>query len=185
MKQGKPITTLFMVPTLKIPREELINNGFINGFIKDRKRDVQYEDAVYLLFNPKDFDRFRMFLDNEYERTSAVIDDYDYNDGFVVVVYKLDPKFKTDFDLIKQGKYSKTSYEFQSLFPKIKKIITPDGLHRDELSLQFRIFNKTGDLVDFWERELGMRFDPKQEIWYGFDKDFETLDVDKLKEHVQ
>ena len=40
---------------------------------------------------------FRNFLDNEFERTKAIVEDYDYEDGYVVVVYQLNDKYKKDF----------------------------------------------------------------------------------------
>lgn len=174
------ITSIFMVPTLKIGREELENNGFINGYVKDIGRDAQYENAVYLLFRPKHLDRFREFLDNEYERTKTIIDDYDYEDGYVVVVYELNPRYARDFKLVKEGKYSQTSSVFQSLFPKLVKI-KRNGMHKDEISLQYRVFNKTEDLVKFWEDKLGVEFDDNQEVWHAFDLEEETLDINKIK----
>ena len=177
----RTITSIFMVPTLQIPREELKDNGFINGYIKDGARDAQYENAVYLLFQPKNLDRFRHFLDKEYERTKSVIDDYDYDDGYVVVVYELNSRYARDFKLIREGKYSQTSSSFQSLFPKVVKI-RKNGLHRDEISLQYRVFNKTEDLIQFWEDKLGVEFDDNQEVWHGFELEQETLDINKIKE---
>ena len=179
----KTITSIFMVPTLKIPRGELQDNGFINGYIKDGSREVQYENCIYLLFQPKNLDKFREFLDSEYERTKAIIDDYDYEDGFVVVVYQLDKKFKKDFMFIREGLYSRTSKEFQALFPKIIKI-KKNGLHRDEISLQYRVFNRTEDLIKFWEDKLGVEFDDDQEVWHAFILEDEILNIEKLKEYV-
>jgi hypothetical protein len=179
----KTITSVFFVPTLKIPRDTITNNGFINAYSYDSHRDVQYEDAIYLLFKPTNLDKFREFLDSEYERTDYIIDDYDYEGGFTIVVYQLNPQFKADFDLIREGKYSKTSLEFQELFPRVIKLMK-NGLHRDELSLQFRVFNRTGDLIEFWEKEFGMQFDKNQEIWTGFILEEETLDLTKIKEYV-
>ena len=173
-----------MVPTLKIPKDALKNNGFINAYIKDEKRDVQYENCIYLLFRPKHLDRFREFLDSEYERTKSVIDDYDYEDGFVVVVYELNNQFSKDFSLVKKGKYSKTSSTFQALFPKVIKILK-NGLHKDEISLQYRVFNRTEDLIKFWEDKLGVEFDDDQEVWHGFEEENEVLNIKKLKEYVQ
>jgi hypothetical protein len=181
MEVKKTITSVFMVPTLKIPKDALKDNAFINGYVRDGNREVQYENCIYLLFQPKDLDKFREFLDSEYERTKSVIDDYDYQDGYVVVVYQLDPKFKKDFGLIREGLYSRTSSSFQALFPKVIKI-TKNGLHRDEISLQYRVFNRTEDLVKFWEDKLGVEFDDDQEVWHGFELDKETLNIQKLKE---
>jgi hypothetical protein len=181
MEIKKNITSIFMVPTLKVPKDALRSNGFINAYIKDAGREDQYADSIYLLFKPTDLDKFREFLDSEYERTKTVIEDYDYEDGFVVVVYQLSDKYKKDFNLIKQGKYSKTSTEFQKLFPKVVKIVR-NGLNKDEISLQYRIFNKAEDLVSFWEEKLGIDFEKEFEVWEGWDEQKEILELDKIKE---
>jgi len=183
MEIKKTNTTIFMVPTLKINRDHLYDNGFMNGYIKDVRKDVQYENCIYLLFKPEDIDKFKDFLDGEYERTKSIIDDYDYEDGYIVVVYELDGKYKRDFEHVKNGKYSKTSKEFQSLFPKIVKIKT-NGRYKDEISLQYRIFNHTEDLVQFWENKLDVKFDDDQELWHAFIEENEILNLDKIKEYV-
>lgn len=181
MELKRTITSIFIVPTLKIHRDKLKENGYLNGYMSDVRRDVQYENAVYLLFKPDNIDRFREFLDFEYERTKQLVDDYDYENGFVVVVYTLDQKWKNDFKIVKEGLYSQTSQEFQNSFPKIIKIIK-NGLHRDEISLQFRIFNKTEDLRKYWEDRLNIEFTETMEVWNGFDIDNEELDLDKIKQ---
>jgi len=185
MEIKKNITSIFMVPTLKVPKDALRGNGFINAYVKDDRREDQYKESIYLLFKPTDLDKFREFLDNEYERTKTIIEDYDYEDGYVVVVYQLNEKFKKDFQLIRQGKYSKTSSDFQKLFPKIIKIIK-SGLHRDELSLQYRIFNKAADLIEFWQEKLGIDLELTVgidfEVWEGWDEQKEILELDKIKE---
>ena len=173
-----------MVPTLKVPKDALRGNGFINAYIKDARKEDQYKGCVYLLFKPENLDKFREFLDGEYERTKAVIEDYDYEDGYIVVVYKLNPKFNKDYKLVKEGLYSRTSKEFQALFPKIVKIVK-NGLHREEISLQYRVFNKTEDMIVFWEDKLGVIFDHDQEVWHGYEYKNEILNINKLKEYVQ
>ena len=181
MELKKTITSIFIVPTLKINRDKLKENGYLNGYMNDVRRDVQYENAVYLLFKPDNFDRFREFLVDEYERTNQLIDDYDYEDGFVVIVFTLDKKWKKDFKLVREGLYSQTSKEFQDSFPKVIKIIK-NGLQRDEISLQYRIFRKTEDLRKYWEDRLDMEFTDDMEVWDGFDIENEVLDLDKIKQ---
>lgn len=181
MELKKTITSIFMVPTLKIPRNELKNNGFLNGYSRDNMREVQYDNAIYLLFRPTQVDKFREFLDSEYERTRDIIDDYDYPDGFVVVVYRLDQKYKDDYALVRQGKYSRTSSAFQEEFTKSVTIMVM-GVEKEELSLQYRVFNKTEDLVSFWEKKFDVTFGPDQEIWHGFEEEKETLTTDTLKQ---
>jgi hypothetical protein len=181
MEVKKTITSIFMVPTLKIDKNQLKLNDFINAYLSDLRRDVQYKDAVYLLFKPNNLNIFREFLDKEYERTKDVIDDYDYEDGFVVIVYKLNKKWKDDFLLVREGLYSKTSEDFQNQFP-IKISIVKANLERRELSLQHRIFNKTSDLKEYWEDKLDVIFSDDMEVWEGFHIENETLDLDKLKQ---
>jgi hypothetical protein len=183
MEIKKTITSIFIVPTLSIGKEKLVDNGFINGYIKDGGREVQYDNSIYILFKPENLDKFKEFLDEEYERTKSIIDDYDYEDGYVVVVYQLNSKLDKDIELIKQGKYSQTSPKFQEIFPKIVKL-KRNGLLKDEVSLQYRIFNKTKDLIQFWEDKLDVEFDDSYEVWDGFFEENETLNLDKLKENV-
>jgi hypothetical protein len=67
------------------------------------------------------------------------------------------------------------------MFPKIIKIVK-NGLHKDELSLQYRIFNKAEDLIEFWESKLGITFEEEYEVWEGFDESKEILELDKIKD---
>ena len=181
MELRKTITSIFIVPNLKINRDDLKDNGYLNGYLSDDRRDVQYKDAVYLLFQPSNLDKFREFLDDEYQRTKQLIDDYDYEDGFVVVVYTLDKKWKKDFAIIREGKYSKTSKEFQEIFPKVMKIIK-NGLHRDQISLQYKIFRKADDLRQYWEDRLNIEFNDDMEVWDGFEIENETLNLTTIKQ---
>jgi hypothetical protein len=174
-----------MVPTLNFPKDILKQNGFINGYVKDSGNEAQYDNSVYILFKPTDIDKFRKFLDDEYERTKNIIEDYDYEDGYVVVVYQLDDKYEKDYDLVRQGKYSKTSLDFQKLFPKFVTIVK-EGSKKEEMSLQTRVFKKTEDLVEFWEEKLGVNlkemFGEDYEVWDGWDESKEILEINKIKE---
>ena len=183
MELKKTISTIFMLPTLKIPREKLKENGFINCYETDMEHDINYTNAAYLLFKPTNLADFRAFLDEEYERTTNIIEDYDYGKGFVVVVYKLDSRYVNDFKLIKQGKYSQTSKPFQSTYSKTVKLLKGGSL-TEEVSLQFRIFNKTKDLVEFWEEKIGIKLTNDQEAWEGYEKDREVLTYSKLESYT-
>lgn len=174
--QNITITNIFIVPTLGISREELNNNNFINGYIQDIEKEGYPEDLVYLLFQPKNKAKFRKFLDEERDRTTSLIEDYDYSNGYTVVVYALDMKWYGDFEIIKTGKYSQTSKNFQAIFPKVTKIKI-NNLHKDELCLQYRIFNKTQDLIDHWENKFNIKFSEEDEVWDGWRIENEILDI--------
>jgi len=181
MQELRNVSSIFFVPTLNIGREKLRDNNFINAYTKDINKE-HYEDCVFLLFKPKNLTKFKYFLDEEYERTINIVDEYDYEDGYVVIVYKLDESFKGDFELIKTGKYSQTSSNFQELFPKLLRRLDKQGYGKEEeLSVQWRIFNKTPDLVATWEEKLGVRFSEKMEVWPIFNPEKETLDITKIK----
>ena len=170
-----------MLPTLKIPKEPLLSNGFINAFICDRDKEESYDGCIYVLFYPENIDKFREFLDSEYDRTVSVIEDYDHDGGYVVVVYKLNEDFIDDFYLVKKGKYSKTSFEFQEQFPKT--VIVQSGSKRTEvISLQIRVFQRHDDLINYWEEKLSIPFSDNMEVWEGFHKEREILDIIKVKE---
>lgn len=182
MKRKNTCTTIFMVPTLKTPKDSLRNNGFINAYLQDEMSDTNYKDCIYVLLKPNNIDSFKEFIDNEYERTEQIVEDYDYEEGFVVVVYSLNKDFNKDFNLVKNGKYSKTSKSFQKLFPKVIKL-KKNGLHRDELSLQYRIFNKTPDLIEYWQDKLGITYwDEDMEVWSEFKIENEVLTKKVLNE---
>lgn len=179
----KTITTIFIVPILKFDRDLLKDNGFLNGYMFDAERDVQYPDAVYLLFKPDNLDKFRDFLDEQYESRKDILDDYDYENGFVVVVVKLDKKYKKDISIVMQGKYSEVSEKFQNLFSKTIKV-SRRGSVKTEMSLQHRIFNKSTELRVYWEDKIGEELSEHMEVWPTFDMRHETLDLEKLKKEL-
>lgn len=184
MSLKKTISSIFLVPTLKLNREKLEKCGYLNGYIRDVNRDMNYgENTISLLFHPPNKELFQEFVDAEYLKSgSDLIDDYDLGDGYVVMVYNLNRRFKEDFKLIKQGKYSKTSKEFQELFPKVTKIVSKLGLQRDEISLSHKIFNKAEDLREYWENKIAVNFKEDMEIWDTWVEENELLEIDKIKE---
>jgi len=175
MKHNKTVSSIFLAPTLKIPSSTLKDFGFVNAFIKDENLDVQYDNAVYLLFKPIVMKEFNVFLQNEYNRTDQIVEDYNLSNGGIVVVYLLDSYFIKDFTLIKKGKYSKTSAEFQKLFKENIEIINNERQIISEKSIQYKIFNKTLDLKNYWEDQLNITFLPEHELWDGFNFNTETL----------
>lgn len=182
-KAIRTTTTLFLLRPLGLSPSDVDKYGFISAYSRDANQDHQYENCVYLLFKPSDMDLFMDFLERERELRN-VVEDYDYEGGYVVIVYMLPSKFYKDYELIRQGLYSKTSKAFQEVFPKVIKIVK-NGKHRDEISIQYRVFNRTQDLIDFWESKLGVRFSPDQEVWEGFHLEKETLNIDKIKSNVE
>ncbi len=185
MTLKKTISTLFLVPTVGVSRETLQDNGMINGYVSDKDRESTYPNSVYILFKPPNMDRFKEFVDYEYERKNSVlVEDYDPAEKFVVLVYTLNPKFEEDFKLIKQGKYSKTSQKFQALFPKVIKVNKRGEPPKEKTSLYYQIFNKSEELKDYWDERAAIEFKGDMEVWDTWSEDKETLNISRIKELI-
>ena len=173
------------MPTLKIPRKELYDNNFINAFLGDiDKEDYHKENIIFLLFKPENISKFRDFLRNQYEENKFIIDDYDYNPNYIVIIYNLNNDLENDFKLIKEGKYSKTSEKFKKIFPKKIKLFSQEG-HPDEDSLQWMIFNKDKRLIDYIENIIDSPLIGRNnlEIWPIFNPKNEILDIESIIEN--
>lgn len=180
----KTITSIFIMPTLEISREDLFNNKFINAYLGDLdKEEYHEEDVIFLLFNPKDLNLFREFLNFQYENHS-ILDDYDYEKGYIVLVYSLNSELRKDFNLIKNSKYSKVSQEFKDLFPLKIINFSKKGKPSQE-SIQHMIFNRDIRLINFWEKEFDTNIISIQnlESWPQFDEQKEVLDIEKIIEN--
>lgn len=178
----KTITSIFIMPTLKIPRNDLNKNDFLDAYLGDINKDEYHEeDVIFLLFRPKNLDIFREFLNQQYYENKQIIDDYDYEDGYVVLVYILDEKLKKDFNLIRKGKYSKTSIEFKTLFPKQVQLLNQKGQPWKD-SLQWMIFRKDPRLTNYIENKIDSTLISENdlEIWPMFNEQKEVLDIEKI-----
>lgn len=174
------MTNLFLVPLLGISRIGLGKKGFINAFIKDEVKGVDYLRGIYLLFKPQDPTEFEEFLASERERKAKIIDEYDYPKGLVMVVYQYDEKWEKDIYILMTGKYSQVSTEFKGIFPVTKKI---SGSSKEFISIHHGIFRKTQEYIDYWKEELGLDIDWKEdEVWpfYSEREYFTQETLDKL-----
>lgn len=178
MNVTKTVSTIFLVPPLKIGKNKLLDNGFINAYIADKQKDIQYKDSVLLLFKPTNLETFRLFTEEQHLKHSF-IEDYDYQNGYVVFVYKLDEEFKKDFELIKSGHYSQTSKKFKNLFDR-KVEVKKNNKTSYVNSLQHMIFDKSAELLTHWETELQTTLPANLELWEIFDNETETLDINKI-----
>lgn len=174
----KTISRVFMAPTLGINKLEAQKHGLINSFLKDKSAGIEEDDCIILAFRPADETAFQQFLNSEIKRTKLLLRHYSYPSGLKMLMYNLDPKYAFDYELVKQGKYSKTSKTFQGLFPKFVKVKSLFGVEEEKISLQYRVFNKTGDLKRFWEKRLEVDFSEDQELWPIMSMEKETFQID-------
>ena len=169
---------IFVTPLLGLERKKLRENGFVNAYIQD-EGGVQYDRGIYLLFKPKNPDKFEEFLGEERARKAKIIEEYDVKEGFVMVVYQYDKEWEKDIELIKEGKFSKTSSEFQSALPKTTKLHKMGGVV-EVLTVQHSIFKKVQDYADYWDDLYGLKLDYKEdEFWHHY-KDREIFNIEKI-----
>jgi hypothetical protein len=186
----RTITSIFIVPLLGLAREQLHDEqlGYRNGYLMDMGRDVPCDNAVYLVFTPKNMTLFNVFLQGERERTTdcPLIDEYDYEGGVVVLVYQMPPQADQIMSLLLNGKYSEFPDAVKESYPKIVKIKDPrTGLQRDEIALQWRIFKKDANLRQYWEGIIGEALDESAEVWSVPDLNRETFDPEKFISETQ
>jgi hypothetical protein len=174
----KTISRVFMAPTLGINKLEAEKQGLINSFLKDKSAGIEEKDCIILAFRPADETGFQQFLNSEIRRTNSLTRHYSYPSGIKMMVYKLDPRYASDYKLVKQGKYSKTSKTFQGLFPKFVTVKSLFGAEEEKISLQHRVFNKSNDVKKFWETRLGVDFSEDQELWPIMSMEKETFQID-------
>lgn len=176
-------TTMFLVPGLGINVEEVkFRYGFINGYLQDQDREP-YERAVYVLFKPKDMIEFQLFFDREKGRTANLIEDYDYEGGYTVLVYVFPDEFMMEYKQFLKGKYSRFRQKYKILLPDIESKIDPEGIPFTELSLTFMIMYKSKALREYLEKKLGTEFDEEDELWSKPDIGRETLNIHKITDY--
>ncbi len=160
-------TNLFIVPLLGIKRASLMENGLHNAYIKDEVKGVEYERGVYMLFRAMNQEKFNDLLLSERKRKAALVDEYDYPDGWTMVVYQYDTKWEEDVKKILKGEFSFTSKSLQDNIPKTSRVMK-NGVMTENLTLQHQIFKKAPSLSAYWNEELGLELDYKEDEFWDF-----------------
>jgi len=180
-KDVKNCSTIFLLPGVGHLRQDLLKYGFIGAYLDDAHHNIHYDKALYLMFKPENIKEFQDFLQKEYEEKPFVLEDYDYRGGFVVVVYKFNEKYSHEYELLKQGKYSKFSQEYISLFPMSTRVKNEFGIEEVKYSLHYHIFNRTLEIREYWERKTGEKIPTDMELWSTPDMEKEVLNITQFQ----
>lgn len=175
------ITSLFIVPILRIDKKELTRHGFENAYIKDEVRGLDYPHAIYLLFRAPNQLAFNEFIEEERDR-KVLIDEYDYRDGWTVLVYRYHEQWQEDIDILMQGRYSEVSDAYKREIPAKSQ----GAGAQTTMTMQHHVFNKTQFIKNSLEKKYGigdvLEADSSIECWsYYPERDVFTQDLlDKL-----
>lgn len=183
MKINDSNSTLFLVPGLDLQIDNLRKLGFINAYIKDEHREPIFNQELYLLFKPESDTSMFLFIEEEYgNENRELIEDYDYSDGFIVLLYKFPEKYSQEYKHFLNGKYSKFRAKYVAILPQIDSKIDANGDPFTEYSIQFMACHKSKSLKDYWEKRLDTELDDDDEVWVGFSEKRETLNIEKIKQ---
>lgn len=151
--------------------------GFKGAYLYDENHISASPRVVYCLFKPPNLQEFNEFVQMELDDNADIIDEYDYPEGHVVLVYRFPEIYSKDFDLIVAGKYSQCSDTFKVLFPVTKS--------KTQLTIYALVFFREPKLASIVEAELNVKFEDDMEFWYVPDTEKETLTYEKLKTHAK
>jgi len=194
-------STLFLLFPLGLDRRKLMDFGFQSAYDGDKTLEAPYEYPVFLLFKPTDLTLFQAFVDSEYMRinhhtqTFDLKEDYDHEEGYVVLLYDFPDIFQDDYKRFLEGKYSKFSSKFRATYPKVIKILHENGRIDEVIGTAYKIINKNDpklyeevkkrgelDMREELEDRFDTIFTPDMELWET-PSDKDILDINKILEN--
>lgn len=117
-------TSRFIMPLLEISSGGKLTSMFLKGaFMDDYSIEHDFTRPVFLLFSVKNQrDRGWQELCKQLNARRDYIMDYyvgeQDNSSLIMYVLELAPKWGDDYELFKQGRYSKMSEQYKAKFPK-------------------------------------------------------------------
>jgi hypothetical protein len=147
----------FLFPLLEVPKnlfecsvksvfnKILFTNRFLNTYLYDKEIDNYRENYLFLLVRNYRDVNFDLFYSSIIAYPNY-IEDYEVGEC-IVFIFSIPEKFKKDYNLILEGKYSLISEE-------AKKRIVLESFYNFEPILIPLILNKDSSLKNYWENKL-------------------------------
>jgi hypothetical protein len=179
-------TATFLFPLLGIPKAifscnvknsfgtTMFTTRFYNAFIRDCKVDNYKEGFVFVVVRAYQDVDFQCFYDTM-GAFENYVDDYERGD-YIVFVYSIIDKFKADYKLLMDGKYSKIS-------PEGKKAVLSNNYFSGKPYTLPLILGKSEALKKGWEDRLKVDL-LDQEVWSIITPEKEEMCDDILEDLV-
>lgn len=190
MKKVNELTdaTRFLLPCFGIPHKKYRELGLINCYLSDNNREPVNETDIfiYFLFKPTGNQNYLLNkMIDDFEKKDkdhiVLIEDYDYEGGYIVLVFKFPERFRKDYQLFIEGSYSQFSTEFKDTFPEEKEIGQDEfGVIKGK-SLQWMVVHKDIKLKKYQEKKYGICLDDSPEIYHKIIMKNEILSIDEIK----
>lgn len=164
-------TSVFLVKALFKENFDLLKKcGFVNGFIKMDGLEILQGPGRRLLLLLFKHNKLKITdiknIIHQNTHVNVLFADELVND-YLVIAVEFPPEFNKDYDMFIEGKYSKFSKEFKSLFPKTKDAFNSKNVKvGKKYTLYYHIFHKTEWLKNFWKTKFELiELDDKLELW--------------------
>lgn len=165
-------TSSFLLPALGLDLNLLYSFGFLNSYISDSK--MSYGDdkkLIYLLFkcpeNPESLQEFEEFCSLLREQDNY-IDEYDPEEGKVMVVMKVLDKWSKVYDQFIIGKYSNFPKEYVHQFFRPKVYVGLSELYKEPVwkdSVNWKILHRCDTLKHDLEKRLDVSLPQGAEVF--------------------
>ena len=190
-KRDATNTTRFLLPAFGVNYKKYEELGFINCYLADKDREKVSEDIhIYFLFKPQDVVQsaaLNKMIENLEESTQnmdnpLLLEDYDYEGGYVVMVLKLNDIYRNDYELFLKGKYSHFSDTFKDIYPEERIIdFHPDDAHPGKY-LRWMAIHKDPRLLKWQENKIGVSLQGAEEYWTIPNQEVtELLDIERIR----
>lgn len=181
-------TSRFLLPCFGISYRKLVDLGFINCFLSDKDREPTNETDIhlYLLFKPSGNQVYllnKMVEDFEKKDKDhlVLLEDYDYEGGFTILVFRFPEKYRNDYKLFLDGGYSRFSEDFKNTFPEEKQIGFDEFGTIKGKSLQWMVVHKDNKLRKYQEKKYGIDLSDAPEYYHKIIMEDEVLDIDAIR----
>ncbi len=179
MKYDFNISAQFLVPCLMLPIDKL-EEGDFNSYINfPDLNDINIINPLYLLVD----------LSTLGERYEEVVSTLITNKYFVmeqridkdrsIFCFKFPDEYSDDYNLILEGKYSKTSDKYRACFKKYEDGLSFSRKDKNTISRKLtfwhQVFTKDQHLLKYQEERLGVELLEQDELWDKIDIEKETL----------
>lgn len=186
VQRADNISTVLLLPCITIKdnlTRQFSEFGFVNTYLYCEKYYYDF-NVIYLVFKPSEFTLGFYNFVTDMEKSVNFVETID-EPWTVILVFRVPPRFGTDYLLFLNGAYSLTSPDFKACFRLTNYVLGPDGKTlrtstgslQTEYTIYYHIFNKTEYLRNQWIKTLGedIVMPKNMELYQKCDINKETL----------
>lgn len=154
---------------IQLPQD--LNHLFINTYVNDSQDE--FENCLFLLYhydikNPK-FTKFEY----ELSKKEGFLTHIDLKDNQIIFIFKFPEEFIYEYNLFKNGKYSRFRHDCKALIINYWN----SKLSQGAINRLKQIFDRSDNLRKELERTLGIKLSSEDELSEGYNDIKETINI--------